>query len=351
MLLGDLGADVVRIDRRDQPAPPITDPVGRNRRSIVLDLKVASDRDIALRLMENADALFEGFRPGVMEKLGLGPEAALVLNPRLVYARMTGWGQYGPLAAAAGHDLNYIALSGALDAIGPRNGPPAPPLNLVGDLGGGSLYLVVGILAALLEARTSGRGQVIDCAICDCVATLMAPFMALRSQGLWRDGRGSNFLDGGAPYYGAYECADGRYVCIGPIEARFFDELLRRVGIDPVTFGPQNDTARWDEQRQRLAQAFRTRSRDEWCALMEGTDCCFAPVLTLTEAPSHAHLRAREVHVAPFGVLQPAPAPRFSRTQASIRRASPAADADRQSILHDWIGQLPGAALKDFGNS
>ena len=292
MLLADLGADVVRVDRLEPsglgvPMAPRFDVHGRNRRSVAIDLKAAAGRDAVLRLVERADVLIEGFRPGVAERLGLGPAECQARNPRLVYGRMTGFGQSGPLAQAAGHDLNYIALTGALHAIGPAGGAPVPPLNLVGDYGGGALYLAFGLLAAIYERQSSGRGQVVDAAMVDGAASLMSVFNGLRAAGGWSEQRGSNLLDGGAPFYGVYETADGRHVALGPLEPKFFAEFARRVGLPERYVRGQHDRSLWPEMRAAIAGIVRTRTRDQWCAQLEGTDACFAPVLSLDEAPAH----------------------------------------------------------------
>ncbi len=337
MLLGDMGADVVRIERPGTPVSAPAEVVNRSRSAAVqLDLKVDAGREQALRLVEHADAIIEGFRPGVMERLGLGPEAMDAVNPRLVYGRMTGWGQTGPLAHAAGHDINYISLSGALAAMGVPGQPPAPPLNLVGDYGGGALYLVVGLLAGILEARQSGRGQVVDAAMVDGAASLMAQFFALAALGRWTERRQDNLLDGGAPFYGTYACSDGKHVSVGPIEPQFYALLREKLQLHEPLFDRQNDKAAWPRMRERLAQVLATRTRDEWTTLFEGTDACVTPILTLAEAPTHPHLAARETFVASEGVVQPAPAPRFSRTPAAIQ-GSPALEpgsADEQ--LRRW---------------
>ena len=311
MLLADMGATVLRLDRTvpsglgvDKPAR--FDLLARGRPSVMVDLKHPGGQTLALRLLDGADGCIEGFRPGTMERLGLGPDVALGRNPRLVYGRMTGFGQSGPLAQAAGHDLNYIALTGALAAIGPRGGKPVPPLNLLGDFGGGALYLAFGMVCALLEARGSGMGQVVDAAITDGTAHLMAMTYGMHAAGLHGRPRGENLLDSGSATYDVYECADGQYVSIAPIEAKFRVELLQRLGIA--------DTADDDALRATLEATFRTRTRDAWCTLLEGTDACFAPVLTMAEAPDHPHNRARGTFVTVDGVVQPAPAPRFSRT-------------------------------------
>ncbi|NMN58500.1 crotonobetainyl-CoA:carnitine CoA-transferase CaiB-like acyl-CoA transferase [Xanthobacter sp. SG618] len=319
MLLAELGATVLRVERRAPVKLGIERPLKynlllRGRPQIAVDLKEKAGIDFVLSLVEEADALIEGFRPGVTERLGLGPDACLERNPRLVYGRMTGWGQTGPLAQAAAHDLNYIALTGALAAIGRKDAPPTPPLTLVGDLGGGALYLACGMLAAIIEAQRSGAGQVVDAAISDCAAHLMTNFFGMHAAGLMSLERGTNFSDSGAPYYDSYVCADGHYISIAPIEERFFAQLLERLGFDPASVPPQDDRAQWPRMRRLFADRFLERTRAEWCALLEGTDVCFAPVLTMAEAPAHPHMQARRVFLEIDGVTQPAPAPRFSRT-------------------------------------
>ncbi len=323
MLLADMGASVLRIDRTQevdlgQRRPLKYDLLLRSRRAIRLDLKRADAVALALRLIERADALIEGFRPGVMERLGLGPAVCLERNPRLVYGRVTGWGQDGPLAGAAGHDLNYIALAGALGAIGRKGAPPTAPLNLVADYGGGALYLALGVLAATMHARTSGEGQVVDAAMVDGVASLMTSVYGMHAAGMLHTERGSNVTDSGAYFYDVYACADGRWISIAPIEGRFHAELLKRLGIDPQDMPEQWDRSEWPRARALLAERFLTRSRDEWCKLLEGSDACFAPVLALDEVPAHPHIRARETFVDIDGIVQPAPAPRFSRTPATV---------------------------------
>jgi alpha-methylacyl-CoA racemase len=341
MLLADLGAEVIRVERRGS-APSLGIPekfqlLNRGRARIELDLKSATGRDAILRLVAHADALVEGFRPGVAERLGLGPDECEAVNPRLVYGRMTGWGQEGPLASVAGHDINYIGLVGALHAIGPAVGPPLPPLSLVADYGGGALYLALGVVSAILEARRSGKGQVVDAAMIDGAASLMTVVYGMHAAGIWKDERGTNALDGGAPFYACYETKDGKWISIGPLEPQFRAELARRLGLDPALFAGADDRARWPDIRERLAAVFREKARDEWTAFLGDTDTCFAPVLSLAEAPSHPHHRARGTFVEVDGVVQPAPAPRFSRTRAAIRRA-PA----RQ-------GEDPADALRAFG--
>lgn len=321
MLLGDLGADVIRLARPGSEPDP-RDVTTRNRRTVAIDLRADRAAEQVLRLVATADCLVEGFRPGVMEKLGLGPAECLAANPRLVYGRMTGWGQHGPLAHAAGHDINYIAVTGALHAIGRAGGTPPPPLNLVGDFGGGGMLLAVGLLAALLEAGRSGRGQVVDAAMTDGTALLSAFTYGMKALGQWTNRRAENLLDGGAHFYDTYACADGKYVAIGAIEPQFYAELRQRCGIDDPLFDRQMDAARWPLLKLRLADIFRTRTRDEWCEILEGTDACFAPVLDWDEAPLHRHNAARGTYVTLGGVTQPAPAPRFSRTMSDLPRAA-----------------------------
>jgi alpha-methylacyl-CoA racemase len=337
-LLADLGADVVRIDRATPPEflPAAFDAYNRNKRSIVVDLKHPDGRAAVLRLAAAADALIEGFRPGVAERLGVGPEPALRANPRLVYGRMTGWGQDGPLAHAAGHDIDYAAITGALHCIGNAGQPPAPPLNLVADLGGGALYLAVGVLAATHEARSSGHGQVVDAAMVDGVVNLMSVFYAFRRLGEWSAGRGENLIDGGAPYYGTYRTRDGKYVAVGASEPQFYLTLVEALELDPRTLPDRDDRAAWPELRGRFAVAFAKRTRDEWVALMDGRDACFAPVLDLDEAPRHPHLVARRTFETFEGVLQPAPAPRFSRTPGALRRPPPRAGQHGGEVLLEW---------------
>ncbi len=344
MLLADLGATVLRIDRvtpveLGSKRPLEYDLLLRNREFVALDLKSAEGQEMAMELVAQADALIEGMRPGVMERLGLGPDACLARNPRLVYGRMTGWGQTGPLADAAAHDLNYIAVTGALDAIGRSGAPPSIPINLLGDYAGGSLYLALGILAAIQESGRSGRGQVVDAAIVDGVTSLMTSLHGLRGAGLWNLERGSNIADSGAPFYDVYPCADGKYVSIAPIETRFFEELLDRLGIPRRDFPNRWDRAQWPRMRETLATRFMTRSRDEWCAELEGTDACFAPVLTMDEVPSHPHMAARAVLCEVAGVRQPAPAPRFSRTAPALPKAPATVTRDQALYaLRGWLG-------------
>lgn len=333
MLLADMGADVLRIDRKGGRSPSKAEIYFRGRRAVALDMKKPEAVEAALRLVEKADALIEGFRPGVMERLGVGPDICLARNPRLVFGRMTGWGQNGPLADAAGHDINYISLSGALHAIGRAGAKPVPPLNLVGDFGGGALYLAFGVVCGLLEARRSGKGQVVDAAMTDGAASLMSMFYALTAMGVWKDERGRNMLDGGAHFYDVYETRDGKYVSIGSIEPQFYKELLARTGIDDPAFAAQMDRAQWPALKEKLAAVIRTKTRDEWDAIMLGSEVCYAPVLSLAEAPLHPHNAARGTFVEVDGVVQPAPAPRFSRTPPSPPRPPEAADSD---ALADW---------------
>ncbi len=338
MILADLGADVVRIERADNPpiaVPWNRDLLNRGKRSVTADLKTEAGRERALALVERADLTVEGFRPGVAERLGIGPEECLRRQPRLVYGRMTGWGQSGPLAHTAGHDLTYLAHTGALHAIGPGDGPPQVPLNLVGDFGGGSLYLVVGLLAALHESRRSGRGQVVDVAMVDGAAHLMTMFYGLLGAGAWRDERGSNLIDGGAPFYGVYQAADGGYLAVGALEPHFFSALLDRLGItEPVD---QFDRASWPRTRELLAAAFARRDRDEWAEMFAGTDCCVAPVLSMTEAPTSPHLVQRGTFVRPGGVIQPGPAPRFSRTPAAVDGPPCTPGQHTDEVLREWL--------------
>jgi alpha-methylacyl-CoA racemase len=339
MMLADAGATVIRVDRADAgPSAAGTgrlDVVGRGRRSIAVDLKRPEGVAVVLRLVERADVLFEGFRPGVAERLGIGPQACLARNPALVYGRMTGWGQDGPLAHAAGHDIAYIALAGALHLVGRPEEPPPPPVNVVGDYGGGGMLLAFGIVCAVLEARRTGRGQVVDAAIVDGTALLTTLFHGLRAGGRWTDARWANLLDGGAPFYGSYECADGRYVAVGALEPKFSAELLDRmeVPVDDDLRRRLYDPSAWPELRGRLAERFRTRTRDEWCALLEGTDACVAPVLSLGEAPGHPHSAARGTFTEVAGVVQPAPAPRFSATPSGIAGPAPQPGADTGDVL------------------
>lgn len=341
MLLADMGADVLRVDRADAVgAPgerdPRHEPLNRGRRSVALDLKRPQAIAALRRMISEADVLIEGFRPGVMERMGLGPEVCLSDNPRLVYGRMTGWGQDGPLAQAAGHDINYIAITGALHAIGRAGGPPVPPLNLVGDFGGGSLYLAFGVVCALLESMRSGRGQVVDAAIVDGASSLASFLHGAFARRAWTTERGTNLLDGGRPWYDSYETSDGHYVCIGPIEERFYRQFLDRVGLGGEDLPAQNDPAGWPVLRERFTALFRTRTRKAWCKLLEGTDACFAPVLSIAEAKAHPHNVARAAFIEVDGLTQPAPAPRFSRTRPEVVRGAARAGAHTAEALRDW---------------
>jgi alpha-methylacyl-CoA racemase len=343
MLLSDLGADVVRIDRKGGGRGSKFDVTGRGRRSVALDLKTPEAVEACLALMERADAAFEGFRPGVMERLGLGPDVALKRNPKLVYGRMTGWGQTGPLSQAAGHDINYIALTGALAAIGTKE-KPVPPLNLVGDFGGGALYLAFGLLAGVIHARATGQGQVVDCAMTDGAASLMAMFYGMTASGVWRGAREANLLDGGAQFYDVYQCKDDRWIALGSIEPQFYALLLEKTGINDPQFKSQMNRDDWPELKRKLATVIRTRSRDEWEEIMGGSDVCFAPVLGIDEAPNHPHNAARQTFVTVDGVVQPAPAPRFSASPSSSPAPPPAIGAHNHEALADW--GFDAAAIK-----
>jgi alpha-methylacyl-CoA racemase len=344
MLLADLGATVLRIDRPEPsdlgvPRPLRYDLLLRGRKCLAVDLKHPDGKALALRLIERADALIEGFRPGVTERLGLGPEECLARNPRLVYGRVTGWGQEGPLAQAAGHDLNYISLAGAAHAFGRHGQPPTPPLNLIGDFGGGALYLAFGVVCGILEAQRSGRGQIVDAAMVDGAASLMTAFFGMMAAGLGSHERGTNILDTGAHFYEVYECADGRWTSVAAIEGKFYAELLRRLDIDPATLPPQMDREHWSEAKSRLAALFKTRTRDEWCGVLEGSDACFAPVLTTDEVPHHRHNALRKTYVEIDGIVQPAPAPRFSRTvpDLPIPPQPPSRLEEADAIFADWL--------------
>ena len=324
MMLADHGAEVIRIDRlgaQGLVSAPDRDFLNRSRKSLAVDLKAPEGIALARRLCQGADAVFEGYRPGVMERLGLGPDVLIGDNPRLVYGRMTGWGQDGPYAQAAGHDINYISLSGALHATGRAGQRPTPPMNLIGDFGGGGLMLAFGMVAAIVSARATGRGQVVDCAMTEGSAVLMSMIYSLHAQGLWRDDRGVNLLDSGAHFYDAYETADGRFISVGPVEPHFYRLLLERIGLaEDEDFQAQNDPSRWPRLKARLGDIFRSRTRQAWCELLEGGDACFAPVMSLEEAPHHPHNVARQAFVEVDGALQPAPAPRYSRSPTSDPR-------------------------------
>ena len=355
MMLSDMGADVIRIDRAasvrgGDPSTPPVDVLARGRRSIGVDLKHPDGVETVLGLVETADVLFEGFRPGVAERLGIGPEECAARNPKLVYGRMTGWGQEGPIAHAAGHDINYISLAGALHGIGREGERPVPPLNLVGDFGGGGMLLAYGIVCAVLEAQRTGQGQVVDAAMVDGAATLMAMFFSMTAMGVWQDDRGINLLDGGAHFYDTYECSDRRYVSIGSIEPQFYAELLERTGLADADLPAQMDRSNWPALKARLAEVFQGKTRDEWVEIMEGSDVCFAPVLSIAEAPQHPHNVARETFVEVAGVTQPAPSPRFSRSEAGVQGPPAHAGQHTDEILAE-AGLSPAdiAKLRDAG--
>ncbi|MFE6938724.1 CaiB/BaiF CoA transferase family protein [Streptomyces chartreusis] len=338
MLLADLGADVVRVDRPGGTGLAINteyDITNRNKRSVIIDLKSPDGPARVLDLAASADILIEGYRPGVAERLGVGPEACHARNPALVYGRMTGWGQDGPLAERAGHDIAYIAVTGTLGMIGNPDEPPAVPANLVGDYAGGSLYLVVGVLAALHHARATGAGQVVDAAIVDGTSHLSAMIHGMLAAGGWQDRRGANLLDGGCPYYGTYETADGRYMAVGALEPQFYDEFLRLLGVEDLA-SARKDFSRWGELRDAVAARFKSRTRDEWTAVFEGSDACVAPVLSLREAPQHPHLAARGTFTDHGGITQPAPAPRFSATPTAVRTGPAQPGADTSDVARDW---------------
>jgi len=341
MMLSDMGAEVVRVDRvvpsdLGIPKAPKFDLLCRGRRSIAVDLRKKEGAEVVLRLIEKADALIEGFRPGVTERMGIGPLECLTRNPKLVYGRMTGWGQEGPLAQTAGHDINYISLVGALHSIGRGNEPPVPPLNLVGDFGGGGIYLAFGVVCGMLEASKSGKGQVVDAAMVDGAASLMTIFYGLRAMGQWTDQRGNNFLDSGAHFYDVYETADGKYISIGSIEPKFYAELLRLTGLAGKELPPQMDRSKWSEMKGILQGLFKKKTRDEWCKIMEGTDACFAPVLSMEEAPRHPHNLSRGTFAEIDGVIQPGPAPRFSRTKVEIQGLPAKPGQDTDVVLREW---------------
>jgi alpha-methylacyl-CoA racemase len=353
MLLADLGADVIRIDRRVPsdsgfPVDRRFEFMMRSRRSVAMDLKKPESATVVKRIAAQCDVLIEGFRPGVMERLGLGPDDCLAVQPRLVYGRMTGWGQAGPLALAPGHDINYIALSGALHAIGHAGGPPEIPLNLVGDFGGGAMYLAFGVVCAVLEARTSGRGQVVDAAMVDGATSLMTMVYGLHAAGYWGDERGTNRLDSGAPWYNVYETSDGGHVALGSNEPRFYRATLRLLGLREQDLPDQHDKSGWPKVKAIFAEAFRAKTRDQWCALFDGEQACLSPVLSLAEAPRHPHQRARAGFVDSGGLLQPAPAPRFSRTPGAIQGPPAAVGQHTDEVLREW-GFAPAdiAQLRD----
>ncbi|NHN36509.1 CoA transferase [Pseudomaricurvus alcaniphilus] len=350
MLLADLGAEVIVVERASKPnsiAPPSAmDINSRGKKSIALDLSCAQGLEVLLKLVERTDVFFEGNRPGVAERLGFGPDVCLGRNPRIIYGRMTGWGQHGPLANSAGHDYNYISLTGAAAAIGTKD-QPVPPLNLVGDFAGGSLFLVVGILSALLEVRQSGKGQVIDAAITDGSAHLMSMFYTLDQLGGWQTERNKNLLDGGVPFYGAYATADSKFVSIGPIEPKFFAEMVRIAGFPESFVKDQNNPQRWPEMRATFTETFKSKTRDEWVKLFEGSDACIAGILDYEEAPGHPHNRARETYIDVGGILQPAPAPRFSRSICQTPLAPHEEGADTRLVLEDWGFSLQAIEVLD----
>ena len=337
MLLADMGAEVVMIERPSKSRDQMFDCTRRGKRSIVLDLKLGEDKELLLKMCEKADVLFEAFRPGVMERFGLGPDICLQRNPKLIYGRMTGWGQTGPLALAAGHDINYISITGALHAIGRQDENPVPPLNLVGDYGGGAMFLVTGILAALLETQKSGKGQIIDAAMCDGTSLLMTMFHSLHATKLWTNKRGSNILDSGAHFYDTYKTSDEKYISIGSMEPQFYNLLIEKADLDPLLFKDQLNPSQWPKLKEKLTQVFLTKTRKEWCDIMEGTDVCFAPVLDFVEAPNHPHNIARQTYIDVDGIKQPAPAPRFSRTVAKVKTGSPQRGANKEEVIKEWF--------------
>jgi len=352
MMLADMGAEVIRVDRVGGGlggAIP-NDVMNRNRRSVAVNLKSPEGAETVLKLCEHADAIFEGFRPGVAERLGIGPDECLKRNPKIVYGRMTGWGQDGPMAQAAGHDINYISLSGALHAIGREGEKPVPPLNLVGDFGGGGMYLAFGMVCALLEAQKSGKGQVVDAAMVDGSASLMSMFFTFKNMGMFNEERGTNMLDGATHFYDTYETKDGKWISLGSIEPQFYKLLIEKANLDAKQFAPQMVVDKWPELKTELTEVFLSKTRDEWCDIMEGTDVCFAPVLSINEAVDHPHNKARETFVEVNGVAQPAPAPRFSRTKPEIRNSARLAGQDTQEVLSSWgFSDEEISTLKDKG--
>lgn len=335
MMLADMGADVIRIERSLQRAANQSkDPSARGKKSVVINMKEQAGKDLFFRLVESADAVIEGYRPGVVERLGIGPEECLARNPRLVYGRMTGWGQYGPLSQAAGHDINFIALTGALFSTGRAGQKPVPPLNLAADMGGGGMLVLVGVLAAMLEAKSSGKGQVVDASMAEGAAQLMWMFHGFQAGGYWNgDERGVNFLDGGSHFYDVYETADNKYVSVGAVEPQFYAAFIDAIGVDKEEFAGQMESTRWPELTEKLEAVFKTKSQQEWCDLMEGIDACFTPVLSMTEAPSHPHNKARETYIEVDGFMQPGPAPRFSRTPSRVKFGSRDAGSDNEMVL------------------
>lgn len=337
MMLSDMGAEVIRIDRLNQKGSGHrANVLQRGRKSIAVDLKNPQGVETTLELIDQADVVVEGFRPGVMERLGLGPDVCLQRNPKLIFGRMTGWGQEGPLSQAAGHDINYISVAGALGAMGYPDRPPAPPLNLIGDFGGGAMYLLTGILAALVERNSSGKGQVIDAAMTDGTASLLSPFYGLMAMDMWTTERYSNRLDGGSYYYCSYECKDGNYISVGSLEPQFYALLLEKCGISDESFKEQLDQANWPIKKEKMEAIFKSKTREEWCSIMEGSDVCFAPVLNLSEAPDHPHNKARNTFQDFDGVTQPAPAPRFSRTQGQIQSSAALVGEHTDEVLTSW---------------
>ncbi len=355
MLLADMGAQVIRIDRLADaglgvPIPAKYKLMNRSRPTIAVDLKHADGVELILRLCEKADALFEGFRPGVMERLGVGPSECMQRNKRLVYGRMTGWGQDGPLKDSVGHDGNYIGLTGVLSAIGEKDGQPVVPLNLVGDFGGGGLFLAMGMLAAMLEAGKSGKGQVVDAAMVDGAATLMTAFYGLRAAGLWNDERGTNILDGGAPFYRTYACKDNKSIVVCAIEKKFYRALLKALSMDDIDLKDQFDKTKWSAHSTRFEAVFKTKTRDKWRDLLEGSDACFAPVLSMAEAPDHPHNKARQTFVEVDGIIQPGPAPRFSRTRSEIKSPPSTPGADNIDALTEWgVSEVDVERLQQSG--
>ncbi|MEM7140142.1 MAG: CaiB/BaiF CoA-transferase family protein [Actinomycetota bacterium] len=355
MMLADMGAEVIRVDRAGSvrggdPSVPPGDLINRGRKSIGVDLKSPEGVETVLRLVEQADGLIEGFRPGVAERLGIGPDDCLARNPKLAYGRMTGWGQDGPYASAAGHDINYIALAGALESMGRKGEAPVPPLNLVGDFGGGGMYLAFGLVCAILEARGSGQGQVVDAAMVDGAASLMTFFHGFRAMGIWNDERGTNMLDTGAHYYDVYECSDGLFISLGSIEPQFYAELREKLGLDDAKWDQQMHRDMWPEFKAELTDIFATKTRDEWCEIMEYTDICFAPVLSMAEAPDHPHNKERGTFTEVAGITQPRPAPRFSRTDSEIQGPPPHAGQHTDDVLgaYGFSGDEV-AALRESG--
>ncbi|HEX5616662.1 MAG TPA: CaiB/BaiF CoA-transferase family protein [Acidimicrobiia bacterium] len=354
MLLSDMGADIIRVDRAAQVSGDFSKPnleaMYRGRRSVGVDLKHPDGVETVLRLVEQADALIEGYRPGVTERLGLGPDACLARNPKLVYGRMTGWGQDGPYAQAAGHDINYIALAGALAHFGREGGKPTPPINLVGDFGGGGMFLAFGVVCGILDAQRSGKGQVVDAAMVDGSAILMTMMWGLKAIGFWDEALGVNVLDTGAPFYDTYETADGKFVSIGALEPQFYAELLQKLGLDGEELPHQMDRSGWPVLRERFTTLFKSKTRDEWSAILEHTDACFAPVLTMSEAAAHPHVQARTTIIERDGVAQPAPAPRFSRSAPEVQRSAPWPGQHTDEALTDWgIGADDVATLREAG--